>query len=214
MSVCLGCNNVGADPPADLIVPCGPEVQQQCIGSLIARLGLVTVTNPDGSITITAPRGITISESLVNGSITQINSRFPTGSLEGYLSSIVGGIGSNISENATYAFGIIVGAIILGYFVLYAILCITLMAVGTIEISTGIVLIFLGLIVAVLVFLIALVEASRFGTGLENSFTINGGEIITATRCAVLSGICCYSSLTCGCPGGSTSLCVNPSVPP
>jgi ABC-type multidrug transport system fused ATPase/permease subunit len=150
----------------------------------------------------------------MTNAIDQINAQLPTGSLKGYFNSALNNIESTLSSNAYNIYIVVLVSIILMMFLLYAMLCIVLMATGTIGVAMGIALIFIGLIISLITFLLASTEGKSFGSNIEESISAELNPLIDNLYCAVLSGVCCYSGASCCCPNGTGAVCKNPPFPP
>lgn len=212
MDICQGnnCLSVGASLPGCVGCDVDPRLNPLCFANTVSALGITYTSSVDGIITITVPNGLTISPDRLNGSISRFNSQLPTGSFEGYVSSLLNNTTSSLSNNLKYIFGVIIASIILAILLLYIILCITLMCCNVVEVTTGIVLIFFGLIIIALAFMITIIEAKKVGTDLTSMLDSEMRPILTNIRCAINSAICCYVGYSCCCPNGSQTACTNP----
>jgi len=198
-STCLGTGTTGA--------------RDECTVAFIQNIG-VTIGVSGNIVSLTAPNGIYFDTQRVNNAVDQANSQFPTGSFRGYINSVFGNIGSSLATNARDAFGIILASIVIGMFLLYAIICIILIAAGILDLATAIAILLIGLIISILIFIISLIEANKFSSNIENSFSSESVSLVDNVYCAFLSGLCCYSGRTCCCPNGSDTVCKNPPFPP
>ncbi len=199
---CISCLGTGPRDPKNV-----------CPLAFVENVGIVVTVNGDFRI-FTAPNGIIINVERLNNALDQVNSQLPTGSLQGYLSQIFNNVGSNLSTNAKYILSVLLGGSIALSFVFFSMICIILMSYSIISVGVGLVLILIGILFSILVFIIVLSEASKFGTDIENGFVNEIEPVVDTLRCAALSGICCYSGISCCCPGVSPSACKNPPPPP
>jgi hypothetical protein len=169
---------------------------------VIADIDLINDT-----INFTAPDGVTLSLPSLQNAINRFNQQLPTGSLKGYISSIFTNLGSSLSTNAKESLGVILGTVFLIAFVLFTIICITLIAYKVIDIAVGISLILIGLFFSLLAFLLAFSEAYNLGANFEQSFFNSINPVLETLACALVSGTCCYSGASCCCPTNPQALC-------
>lgn len=179
-----------------------------CPLRLLQSLGIDIQIN-DSTYKFTAPNGITIDTQRFSNAADIFNQQLPTGSLTGYISEIFGNIGSKLSQNTKQTLGIILGTIFIIIFLFFTIICVLLMAYGLINISVGIVLILIALFICTLALIISFNEAYNLSTNLEKDLFNGINPVLNTLDCALLSGICCYTGLSCGCPNVSCVQCKN-----
>lgn len=64
-----------------------------------------------------------------------------------------------------------------------------------------------------LVFMIVFYEVFKIGTTIRTEFVSQIEPVLGNIRCALLSGICCYSGVSCCCPNGTGATCNNYPFP-
>lgn len=199
-------------------IPClgtsdGLTPSELCSLAFAENIGIDIAIN-EGIYVLTAPNGIILSDLRLRNAWRQFNSQLPTGSINGYFTSIFDNVGAALVSNGRTSLGIILGSIIVLIFILYTVICIVLIANSVIGPALGITLIFIGLLMSALIFMIVFYEVFKISTTIQTEFVSQIEPIFDNLGCALLSGICCYSGVSCCCPHGTGSTCENPPFPP
>jgi len=203
----LNPENIGETGFTCLICPNDGLIE--CALGVANDIGIIlTTTGPNGNITnITAPNGLFINNDAIDRSINRFNQQLPTGSFSGYISSIFDDLSTSLIIESEQSLIVILGSIFLLGFVLFAIICIILIAYGMMDAAVGITIIFIGLYVVILTVIVSYTEAYYLATNLQKKIFSTIDPVLDTFKCALTSSVCCYIGASCCCPGGLQELC-------
>lgn len=187
-------------------VLCASDDTILCGQGFTDELGIITTIN--GTVfNFQAPNGISIDSAAVQRAVNRFNQQLPTGSLQGYILSLLDDLSSTLYNNASSVLGIVLGTVFMTVFILFAVICILMIAYGIMDPAIGITLIFIGLFISAIGLIICYSEAYSLSMGLEPTLFNNIDPVMNILSCAFTSGLCCYIGGTCCCPGGSNTTC-------
>jgi hypothetical protein len=194
---CLNC-----EAETDIGIP----LSELCLLSALEVMGIDIDIPVTGSVyKFTAPNGVCLDTKRFSNAVESFNAQLPTGNLQTYLSGIFSTASTTLSVAAKDALYVIMVSVIVFGFVLFAIICMILIANDVIGAGLGIGLLFVGLFVGAMTLVIVLAEISSLSTQLENDLFAQVGPTFDTLRCAFLAGVCCY-------PGAAACCCSNPGT--
>ena len=191
----------------------GISLSELCLVETLTAMGIVVNIPTEGSVyRFSAPNGICLDTRRLSGAIESMNAQLPTGSFQGYISSLFSTASTTLATSAKDALFIIMISIIVFGFVMFAIIIMILIAGDVISAGLGIGFLFVGLFVSAMTLVIILAEISSLSIQLENNLFSQVDPAVETLRCALIAGVCCYSGpglLTPACCCGKPSVCRN-----
>lgn len=186
-----------------------------CAQGVVNAFGICDTAT--GGITyITAPYGfLAIDNVRAQNAVESASSQFPTGSFTGYINSLFNNFTNEVESSTTELLTSIFISILLQSYLLFAVICITLMAVNTITVGLGLFLLVFGLIVIGAALAVIYTQTVKFADRVQNAVNTNTEGVVDNFICAIGSGLCCYGgSPTCCCNGMTGAKCTNKPFAP
>jgi hypothetical protein len=190
---------------------CG-EAFRALTGACIQNLGI----EPDGFQILSFPRGFYYHPTRASNAIDFFNEQLPGGSFSQFALNTFSNIGTTIATNSAQVVLTTILSVILFTLILYTLIIILLLISGIIDPIIAFVFFIIGLELAIVAASIAATEITQAGSIIVNDITNEVSDIPDILRCAITSGICCYSTGgTCCCPDGNGSgTCKNEFILP
>ena len=185
-----------------------------CVEAFTQTVGVCTNLNGNKFTIWTPYDSLIINTDRLNNALITADSQFPTGSFTGYINSISNNFTNEVESSTTELLTSIFISILLQSYLLFAVICITLMAVNTITVGLGLFLLVFGLIVIGAALAIIYTQTIKFADRVQNAVNTNLSGVVDEVICAVGSGFCCYTGAKCCCTGSTGTVCTNAAFGP